>query len=267
MKPKRFSLLLIDLLALALVLAYVWLAGRTEAGASDPVWRRASERGVLIAGTDIGFAPFVISQDGGGLTGYDVELVTEIARRLGWRVEWRQIGYDALFSAVDGANPNQVDLLAAGIVLNPGEGWRARFSIPYFDGGQQILVPAGSALGGRDDLGGRRIAVQLGSPGEAAAQSLRDADPSIEVINTPETQAAAVALLLSGGADAAIVDNASGLPSVHRGETRMVGGMSYEPYVLVTPAGAYQLHSEINRVLRELQAEGWIAALNQRWFK
>lgn len=264
---KRFRRIAGDLLALALVLAYVWLANRTEAGASDPVWRRASERGVLIAGTDIGFAPFVVGQPDGGLTGYDVELVTEIARRLGWRVEWRQIGYDALFGAVDGANPNQVDLLAAGIVHNPGEGWRARFSTPYFDGGQQILVPAGSGLSRQADLAGKRIAAQLGSPGEAAAQALHNADPSIQVVNSPETQAGAVELVLSGGADAAIVDNASGLPSVHRGATRMIGGMSYEPYVLAMPAAAYQLHGEVNRVLGELQAEGWIAELNQRWFK
>ncbi len=264
MKRKR---LLYDLGALALVLGYLWLATRTEGGAADPVWRRVQERGVLTVGTDIGFAPFVVGQPDGTLSGYDVELVNEIARRLGWSVKWQQIGYDALFSAIDGNNPNQVDLLAAGILQNPGEGWRARFSTPYFDGGQQLLVGRDSALGSQADLGGQRIAVQLGSPAETAARLIASGDPSITIINTPETQAGAVELLLAGMADASVVDNASALPFIHRGQVRQAGGLTFEPIGLAVPATAYQLNAEVDRVIGELQQEGWIAALNQRWFR
>lgn len=259
--------ILFDILAVGVVLGYVWLANRTEAGASDPVWRRVNERGVLIVGTDIGFAPFVTTNADGSLTGYDVELLTEIARRLGLGIEWRQIGYDALWTGVDGSNPNQVDALAAGITLNPGEGWRARFSIPYFDGGQGLVVPISSTLASQAELGGKRIAVQLGSPGETALRALANSDPTIIVINTPETQAAAIELALGGAADAAVVDNASALPFVHRGEARLAAGMTFEPYIIATPSAAYQLHGEINRILRELQAEGWIGELNKRWFR
>lgn len=258
---------LVDLVAVAVVLGYVWLARRTEVGAADPVWRRVQERGVLTVGTDIGFVPFVVGQPDGTLTGYDVELVTEIARRLGWRVEWRQVGYDALFSTVDGNNPQQVDVLAAGIVLNPGEGWRARFSLPYFDGGQQLLVQPDSPIGSQAELRGRRIAVQLGSPGETSLRQIAASDPSITVINTAETQAAAIDMLLAGNVDAAVVDNLSALPYVHRGEVRSAGGLTYEPFVLATPAAAYQLHAAINQILGELQQEGWMEQLNKRWFK
>jgi polar amino acid transport system substrate-binding protein len=258
---------LYDLGAIALVLGYIWLANRTEGGAADPVWRRVQERGVMRVGTDIGFVPFVAGQPDGSLSGYDVDLVTEIARRLGWRVEWRQVGYDALFSAIDGSNPNQVDLLAAGILQNPGEAWRARFSTAYFDGGQQLLVGPDSALVSQADLHGQRIAVQLGSPAETAARHIAAADPTITIINSAETQAGAVELLLAGAADAAVVDNASALPFIHRGQVRQAGGLTYEPIVLATPAAAYQLSAEINRVIAELQQEGWIAELNQRWFR
>ncbi|HEY1015346.1 MAG TPA: ABC transporter substrate-binding protein [Herpetosiphonaceae bacterium] len=255
---------LFDLLALLIVAGYVWLAAGTESGAADPVWRRATERGVLVAGSDAGFRPFAEVVDG-QWRGYDIELVNEIGRRLGLRVEWRQVGYDALFSAVDAGNPNQVDLLAAGIVLNPGEAWRASFSRPYFDAGQQAVAPVSGTLRGLDDLAGRTVAVQLGSGGETALRAFATSRP-LTVANQPLSQAAALELALAGGADAAVVDNASALPYVQRGRLRYLGGLTFEPYVLALPVAGYQLRAEIDRVLAELEAEGWIAELNRRWF-
>lgn len=255
---------LFDLLALLAVAGYAWLAAGTEGGSADPVWRRARERGVLVVGSDAGFRPFAEVVEG-QWRGYDVELVNEIGRRLGLRVEWRQVGYDALFSAVDAANPNQVDLLAAGIVLNPGESWRAAFSRPYFDAGQQAVAPVTGTLRGLGDLAGRTAAVQLGSGGETALRLLAASQP-ITVSNQPLSQEAALLLALAGGADAAVVDNATALPYVQRGRLRYLGGLTFEPYVLALPIAGYQLQAEVNRVLIELEEEGWITELNRRWF-
>lgn len=257
---KRY---LFDITAIIILLGYVWLAQRTEVGAADPVWSRAHERGTLIVGMDQGFAPFMFNDANGNLQGYDVDLVTEIARRLDLTIEWRQVGYDALFSAIDPSNPNHVDMLASGIVENPGEAWRARFSIAYFDGGLQLIVPVSSTLQSQNDLAGKTIAVQLGSSGEALAHQMTD----VTINNSAETQEQAVELTLSSVADAAIVDNLTALAFIQRDEMRTLASLSYEPYVLVVPATAYQLHSEINRILGDLHKEGWIARLNEKWLK
>ncbi len=262
---RRFGL--IDICAMLVLCAYVWLAQATEQGAADPVWRRVQERGVLIVGTDISFAPFVYQQPDGTLAGYDVELVNEIGRCLGVQVEWRQVGYDALYSAIDPGNPNHVDLLAAGLILNPAEGWRARFSQAYFDAGQQVVVAPTAPYTSAYALSSATIAVQLGSPGETAARALAAADPSISIDNSAQTQAAAIEQVLRGSADAAVIENTIALPALNQQQVRSLGGLNFEPYVLAVPVSAYQLQAEINRILSDLNSEGWIGQLNQRIFR
>ncbi|XSG73501.1 ABC transporter substrate-binding protein [Herpetosiphon llansteffanensis] len=252
---------LFDILAICILLGYAWLATRSQGGADDPVWQRAKARGVLVVGTDFGFLPFA-QLDGQKPIGYDVDLVEELARRLDLQVEWRQIGYDGLFPAIDPANPNQVDLIAAGIIQNPAEAWRARYSQAYLDGGQQLLVSSTNPITEQSQLSGL-IAVQLGSPGESIARQLFSPQ---RIANSPYTEIAAADQVVRGFADGAIVSNLTALETNNRQQTRTLASLSYEPFVLAMPITAYELHNQINRELGQLHAEGWIAKLNQKWF-
>ncbi|ABX05820.1 MAG TPA: amino acid ABC transporter substrate-binding protein [Herpetosiphon sp.] len=252
---------LFDILAICVLLGYAWLATRSQGGADDPVWQRAKARGVLVVGTDFGFLPFA-QLEGQQPIGYDVELVEEIARRLDLTVEWRQIGYDGLFPAIDPANPNQVDLIAAGIIQNPAEGWRARYSQAYLDGGQQLLVSSSNPITKQNQLIGS-ISVQLGSPGESIARQIFSPQ---QIDNSPYIEIAAADLVVRGFSEAAIVGNLTALHTNNRQQTRTLASLSYEPFVLAMPITAYELQNQINRELGQLHAEGWIAKLNQKWF-
>ena len=258
---------LFDLAAVMVLLGYIWLAQDTESGAADPVWRRIQARGTITVATDIGYAPFVYLEPDGSYAGYDVTLLTEIARRLDLEIEWQHVGYDALFSTLDPGNPNQVDLLAAGVALNPAEGWRAQYTSAYFDNGPQVLTLPDAPYQSQADLHAMTIAVQLGSPGETAARRLAAADPTIRIDNSALTQDAAVEQMLQGKADAAIVESVIALPYINREQARAAAGLEFEPFVFAVPAGAYQFHAELNRVIEQLHQEGWIPNLNAQVFR
>lgn len=65
-------------------------AGAASGQAADDSLQKVMEKGKLRAGAEGNWNPFVYNDanDGGKLKGYDVEIVEEIARRLGVEVEW-----------------------------------------------------------------------------------------------------------------------------------------------------------------------------------
>jgi ABC-type amino acid transport substrate-binding protein len=84
-------------------------------------------------------APFVIEENG-TLTGFSIDLWQEIARRLGRKVVWVNLGpssSDQLAAIVHG----DADVAIAAITMTPEREQTVDFSMPYFDSGLQIMVP------------------------------------------------------------------------------------------------------------------------------
>jgi ABC-type amino acid transport substrate-binding protein len=258
----RFTRLLLDILALAVVIGYGWSIQHTRAGAADPYWTEITRRGVLRVGTDPGFRPFAEERDG-HWTGYDVELAEEIARRLGFRVTWQAVSYDALY---DTLAAGQVDLLASALPLAPEQGWRARFSSAYLDAGQVLVTRRNSTITGVGSLEGHKVGAALGSEGDTLLRNLRRDHPDIAAHSEYETPAELLRALEQGALDAALTDSISALSLTESNREFVIRqGLTFEPYVLAMPAGAYRLQAEIDRVLDALRRDGFIERLNTRW--
>ncbi len=262
---RRWLRIAIDILAVLVLAGYGWTIQRTRVGAADPTWTAVARRGVLRVGSDPGFRPFAEEQ-GGRWSGYDVDLVTEIARRLGVKVELRPVGYDALY---DTLASGEVDMLASALPLAPEQGWRARFSSPYLDAGQVLVVRAGSGIRGEDGLAGHVAGAALGSEGDTLLRRLHQGDPKVVVRSSYETPEAALDALRRGEVDAVVTDavSALGLTETDRRFVILTPGLTFEPYVLAMPVGAYQLQGKVDRILADLRAGGFFERLNVRWFE
>jgi polar amino acid transport system substrate-binding protein len=256
-----------DVLAVAVLLSYVWLAWGSGVGAGpslDPVLAAARARGSLRVAVDVGFRPFV-DQRGGELVGYDVDLARAVAGRLGLRVEFLSVGFDALYSALVSG---QADMIASALPYAPEEGERARFSSFYFDAGQVLLVPEGSPITGAGGLAGRRLGAALGSDADALARRLAQGTAGLELRSTYDEPGQAIADMRAGRLDAVICDNLSALGAIQTAPgLRIAAALSSQPYVLAVPASAFQLQSEVNRALDELRAAGLFEELNSRWLR
>jgi ABC-type amino acid transport substrate-binding protein len=256
----------LDLVAVIVLLLFGWTISYTNRGAADPVWTAVQERGALRVGVDPGFRPFAIERDG-RLTGYDIDLATELARRLNLRVEFVPVAYDALYDAL---STRQVDLLAAALPLAPEQGWRARFSTPYLNAGQVLVLRRDGPIDpAQPQLAGHTIGVALGSDADTWARVVSQRDPSIELRSEFETPVAALDALDRGDLDAVITDAVTALSAMpaYARLTIATDALTFDPYVLAVPAEAYLLHSEVNRVLDAMRAEGMFGRLNDRWFR
>jgi ABC-type amino acid transport substrate-binding protein len=112
--------------------------GATATGAtgpSIPTFTTLTE-GVLQVGSCLDYAPFE-SIKGGDEVGFDVDMVEEIASRLGLQVEWLTASFDTIFTAVAGG---QFDMVAAASTITEEREQTVDFSAPYFNSRQALVV-------------------------------------------------------------------------------------------------------------------------------
>jgi ABC-type amino acid transport substrate-binding protein len=142
-----------------------------------------------------------------------------------------------------------------------------RYTSSYFEAGTRLVVREGSAIGAVDDLGGRRVAVEWGSAGDAEIRRLQREDPTIERMPYP-TPDEAIAALLSGESEALVIDGVTLRLAQGRGDRIAAVGPPFEgsPYVIALPLHARLLHEAIEDVFTALREEGIFDELEERWF-
>ena len=255
---------LLDACAVLLCVLYGWTTQYAQRGAADPIWTDIRARGVLRVGTDPGFRPFA-EMRGDSFAGYDIDLATELARRLGLHVEFKQVGYDALYDVL---GAHDVDMLAAALPIAPQQGWRARFSDAYLNAGQLIMTRSGSSIKRPEDFVGKRVGAGTGTEGDTILRDLARSMPSMEVYVEYETSADALAALGRGELDAVIADAVAALGAQFQyPHLEVAQALSFDPYVLAVPAEAYQLVSEVNQALSAMRDDGYFDRANRKWFR
>ena len=223
-------------------------------------------RGVWRVGMDPSFPPFEnFDAVAGEAAGLDVDLAHAISEQWGIKTQIVTLGFDELLDAVAA---HQVDAAISAIPIQPERTEDVRFSDPYVQAGVVLAVRKGSELAGPADLGGRRVAVEWGSQGEAAARALREDEAIAFELLPRETVTLALDALAAGEADAAIVDAISLATYAHAAQLAEVGGaLVSDPYVVVVPADAPDLLKAVNDALRALESGGTLDEIRARWLR
>jgi ABC-type amino acid transport substrate-binding protein len=110
-------------------------AGPAASGSSGQVFTTIKS-GVLTVGSCLDYRPFEYYQ-GSQLKGFDVEIMQNVASRLGLKLEWIKANFKTIFTALDGG---QFDAVAAASTIKPSREQVVDFSIPYFDANQSFTV-------------------------------------------------------------------------------------------------------------------------------
>lgn len=223
-------------------------------------------RGVWRVGMDPSFPPFEnFDAVAGEAVGLDVELAHAISGQWGIKTEIVTLGFDELLDAVAA---HQVDAAISAIPIQPERTEDVRFSEPYAQAGVVFAVRRGSELAGPAGLSGRRVAVEWGSQGEAAARSLREEEAIAFELLPLETVTLALDALAAGEADAAIVDAISLATYAHAAQLAALGEpLVSDPYVVVVPSDAPDLLEAVNDALRALESDGTLDEIRARWLR
>ncbi len=157
------------------------------------------DKGTLVVGiTD--FEPMDYRGDNDEWIGFDADMATAFAKSLGVDVEFVEIVWDDKIMELDGKT---IDCVWNGMTLTDEVTSAMDCSDAYCKNAQIVVVPADVAdqYQTKESLSGLNFAVETGSAGEDAAESL-------SLNFTPvETQATALMEVAAGTSDAAIIDS------------------------------------------------------------
>jgi len=159
------------------------------------------DRGTVRIGVSLGGEPIGFRDDKNNPVGYDVDVATQLAAKLGVPVEFTDVSGDARISMLVSG---QLDIVVANTSATLERAKTVNFSIPYNRAGLRVIVQKDAGIASLKDLAGKKVVIGRGTTGESF---LKKAVPDAELVYTDNFSPDGVLLLQQKRADAAIEDS------------------------------------------------------------
>ena len=234
----------------------------------DGSWDKVRSAGKLVVGTSADYPPFEFYTDDAELDGFDISLMDEVGRRLGIEIEYHDFAFDGLGSAL---KLGQIDAAIAAVSVTPDREAYLDFSNVYFVGQDGVLARDGSgidSIDSIDDLSTLRIGTQRSSVQDDWLQTnlVDTGQLHSDQLLVYERADDAVRDLRQDRVDLVMLDAQPAEAYAMEGDIRVVGtGLNQQRYAIALDKGATSLKTEINRVLLDMQNEGFVAQLAKEY--
>ena len=234
----------------------------TETPAGGSLADRIASKGTIVVGTEGTYAPFTFRNDKGELTGYDVDVMNEVGKRLGVKVEYKETQWDAIFA---GLNSNRFDLIANQVGVNDERKAKYEFSQPYTYSRPVVVTRADDAsITKFEDIKGKKTAQSLTSNyGKMAEKYGAD-------ITGVEGLAQAIELLKQKRIDLTLNDELAILDYLKtKGDAGLkiaLRGDDVETMAFVFNKGNDKAIAEINKQLDAMHQDGTFAKISTKYF-
>ncbi len=218
-------------------------------------------------GFDQDFPPFGYVGDDGEFTGFDIEMATECAKRMGKEIKLQPIDWDAKDMELESGT---IDCIWNGFTVNGRED-QYTWSDPYMDNTQVVIVKKDSGIETLADLSGKIVEVQK----ESSAQSALEDEEHTELLasfggflQVAEYNTAFMDLE-SGAVDAIAIDIGVANFQLEGKEDDYVileEVISSEQYAVGFLKGNEALRDEVQSTLLEMAEDGTFAEISDRYF-
>jgi polar amino acid transport system substrate-binding protein len=244
--------LLRGLLVLALTFAAVPTPART--------FEEIKADGKIVIASEGAFPPFNYFQ-GPKLSGFEIDVAEALAKKMGVKVEWKALSFDALLA---GLRQDRWDLVIASFGITPERSKAVTFTDPHYCSGG-VIVAKDPAIKSVADLQGKVIAVQTGTTYLENVQKLKGLK---EVRNYPKDTDAHAALV-AGRVDAWVTDKfvakdalaADPKAGLHMGDFVFV-----ERIASAIKKGNASLEAAVDKALAEILADGTYETISRKYF-
>ncbi|MEL3971804.1 amino acid ABC transporter substrate-binding protein [Rossellomorea oryzaecorticis] len=262
MKKWKFTMVL--LLALSMVLSACGQSSDKEGNGDSEksLYDNVKEEGKLLVGTEGTYPPFTFHDESGKLTGFDVEIAREVAKRLGVEAEFKETQWDAMF---EGLNSNRFDMIANQVGIREDRQKKYDFSKAYIESSAVVVVSKdNSDVKSFEDIKGLTSAQSLTS-------NYRDiAEENGAVIQGVDGLAQSIQLLEQGRVDVTVNDKISILDYMNKQKNANIkiaaeaedAGQSG----LMFRKGSDKLVEEVNKALEEMMEDGTYEEISNKWF-
>ena len=132
----------------------------STAAADDDSLQKVKDKGTLILGLDDSFPPMGFRDENDQVVGFDIDLATEVAKRMGVELVIQPIDWDSKELELE---TGRVDCLWNGLSITDERVAAMYFAKPYIANKQIVIVPEGSEIKTVADLKEKRVGLQKGS--------------------------------------------------------------------------------------------------------
>jgi polar amino acid transport system substrate-binding protein len=230
-------------------------------GAQARPWEAIKKDGKIIIASEGQFKPFNYFE-GKKLTGFEIEVAEAVAAKMGVKVEWKTLGFDALLA---GLAQDRWDMVIASHGITEERSKAVTFTDPHYCSGG-VIISKKAEIRTAKDLEGKVVSVQTGT---SYLENVKKLTGVKDVKNFPQDTDARSALI-TGRVDAWVTDRFVGMESI---ATNKNAGLKLGDYVFVeriasaVAKGNTGLAGEINKALAATMADGSYEKISKKWFK
>lgn len=225
--------------------------------------------GVLAVGSDVAYPPFEdFADDGTTPIGVDIEIITEVAKRLGLEVNIINTAWDGIFEGID----VNYDAVISGVTITEERKASMLFSDSYIKNYQSVVVMVDSDMevGSFFDLAGETIAVQKETTSDILMSDYKDTGSLDVQIVANERVISCFSQLENGEVDAVVCDSTVATVQVARYPEKFkiiyTDADEAEEFGIAMGKENTGLQAAINAVLKEMMEDGTIDEILAYWF-
>ena len=270
---KKLCKIMVCLLCLSLMLSIVAGCGKSQqpnqnsSGNNEPA---GEEKQVWVVGTSPDYPPFEFVDEKGNYAGFDIDLIHEVANRLGVEVKIEALEFESLIASL---KQGKIDAIISCMSPNEERLKEADFTKAYYNTKHGILVNPNSDVDIKaiEDVFKYEFGVQTGTTMDAWAESKIQEGLVKESQVKYYTDANAGALdVKNGRLGAFIVDG----PVAYEKAKELDLKVALETVLendenpgIVLRKGSDEMLEKLNKIIDDMMADGTIAKLEEKWLK
>ena len=237
-----------------------------ESKATEETTTASETDSTFTVGFDQDFPPMGFVGEDGEFTGFDLELATEVAKRIGKEVKYQPIAWDAKDMELTSGT---IDCIWNGFSIQGRED-KYTWSKPYMKNDQVFVVKSDSSIESLEDLAGKTVEVQVDSSAEAALKENKELADTFGKLQTVADYNTGFMDLEMGGVDAIAMDSVVANYQITKrggnGFTVLDTPLSSEEYGIGFKLGNEALRDEVQKALDEMKADGTMKTISEKWF-
>lgn len=225
--------------------------------------------GKLILGLDDSFPPMGFRDDANNIVGFDIDLAKAVCEKLGVELVLQPIEWTAKELELETKN---IDCIWNGFSVTDERLAQLTMSIPYMENSISIVVMNGSGINSKEDMTGKRMALQGGSSAEESLNmdvNKEFKDSLGEINGSFKDYVTALMDLETKNSDGVLMDSVVAnymINSAGKDFVVLDDNLVAEEYAIGFRKGEEALANAVNQALRELKADGTVGEISEKWF-
>jgi L-cystine transport system substrate-binding protein len=243
------------------ILAFTLVSGCCV-GTTNDSNTKVTESGVLVVGTEGVYKPFSFHDPKtNALTGFDVEVARELAKRMKLKIEFKEIPWDGMLTSL---STRKIDMVANQVGIKPERLERFDFSDPYTVSYAQVVVRNdNTSIKSITDVKGKKAGQTTTSNyGKMAQEAGATIIPYEDMMSAMrDVSAGRIDLSMNDRLAIAEMMKVTKLPLKIVGEP-----VERSSSAFAFPKGSDKLVAEANKALGSMKKDGTLAKISEKYF-